>query len=148
MASNFDFLAKYWPDIAQLGKTAELYLYADAHSLIPTFHTRLFDENCPATVCIILPSVSMQSLLKLVLITPFELTISALKKSRSIPFSQNTPLHLTSLHIHFSSLGSKQFPSIYLLSHFFLIQNSNHRKVTQFQNQNRTTAKTRFRKTV
>lgn len=30
MVSNFDFLAKYWPDIGQLGKTAELYLYADA----------------------------------------------------------------------------------------------------------------------
>ena len=32
--SNFDFLAKYWPDMAQLGKTAELYLYADPNGCI------------------------------------------------------------------------------------------------------------------
>ena len=34
MASNFDFLAKYWPDMAQIGKMAELYLYADANACI------------------------------------------------------------------------------------------------------------------
>lgn len=34
MASNFDFLAKYWPDMAQIGKTAELYLYADSNACI------------------------------------------------------------------------------------------------------------------
>ena len=34
MASNFDFMAKYWPDIAQIGKMAELYLYADANTCI------------------------------------------------------------------------------------------------------------------
>ena len=34
MASNFEFLAKYWPDMAQIGKLAELYLYADANACI------------------------------------------------------------------------------------------------------------------
>lgn len=34
MSSNFDFMAKYWPDIAQIGKLAELYLYADANRCI------------------------------------------------------------------------------------------------------------------
>ena len=34
MTSNFDFMAKYWPDIAQIGKMAELYLYADANACI------------------------------------------------------------------------------------------------------------------
>ena len=34
MASNFDFLARYWPDMAQIGKLAELYLYADANACI------------------------------------------------------------------------------------------------------------------
>ena len=34
MASNFEFLAKYWPDMAQIGKMAELYLYADANACI------------------------------------------------------------------------------------------------------------------
>ena len=34
MASNFEFLAKYWPDMAQIGKMAELYLYAEANTCI------------------------------------------------------------------------------------------------------------------
>ena len=34
MASNFEFLAKYWPDMAQIGKLAELYLYVDANACI------------------------------------------------------------------------------------------------------------------
>ena len=34
MVSNFEFLAKYWPDMAQIGKMAELYLYADANACI------------------------------------------------------------------------------------------------------------------
>lgn len=34
MASNFEFLAKYWPDMAQIGKMAEWYLYADANACV------------------------------------------------------------------------------------------------------------------
>ena len=32
--SNFEFMSKYWLDIAQLGKTAEWYLFADANACI------------------------------------------------------------------------------------------------------------------
>lgn len=34
MNSNFDFLAQYWPDISQLGKAAESYLYLDPNTCI------------------------------------------------------------------------------------------------------------------
>ncbi len=34
MTSNFDFMAKYWPDMAQIGKVAQLYLYVDANACI------------------------------------------------------------------------------------------------------------------
>lgn len=49
MASNFEFLAKYWPDIAQLGKTAELYLYADANGCI--YKIGLLAERVAQEVC-------------------------------------------------------------------------------------------------
>ena len=32
MKSNFDFLKKYWPALAQIGETAEHYLYSDPNS--------------------------------------------------------------------------------------------------------------------
>jgi type I restriction enzyme R subunit len=34
MASNFELLAQYWPAMAQIGKMAELYLYADSNACI------------------------------------------------------------------------------------------------------------------
>lgn len=49
MASNFDFLAKYWPDIAQIGKIAELYLYADANACI--FKIGMLAERVAQVVC-------------------------------------------------------------------------------------------------
>lgn len=50
MASNFEFLAKYWPDMAQIGKTAELYLYADANSCI--YKTGLLAERVAQEICV------------------------------------------------------------------------------------------------
>ncbi len=49
MASNFDFMAKYWPDMAQIGKMAELYLYADANACmykIGVLAERVAQEIC------------------------------------------------------------------------------------------------------
>lgn len=34
MASNFEFLRQYWPDLAQLGEIAELYLFSDPNQCI------------------------------------------------------------------------------------------------------------------
>lgn len=34
MKSNFEFLSKYWPDIAQIGSAAETYLYSDPNACI------------------------------------------------------------------------------------------------------------------
>ena len=34
MASNFTFLRRYWPDLAQLGEMAELYLFFDPKNCI------------------------------------------------------------------------------------------------------------------
>lgn len=34
MSSNFEFLAKYWPDMARIGTTAEAYLYSDPNACI------------------------------------------------------------------------------------------------------------------
>ena len=50
MASNFDFLAKYWPDIAQLGKTAEMYLYADPNGCI--YKIGLLAERVAQEICV------------------------------------------------------------------------------------------------
>lgn len=51
MASNFEFMAKYWPDIAQLGKTAELYLYVDANASV--FKVGLLAERIVQKTCAI-----------------------------------------------------------------------------------------------
>ena len=34
MTSNFQFLSQYWPDLAQIGSTAELYIYSDPNTCI------------------------------------------------------------------------------------------------------------------
>ncbi len=49
MASNFDFMAKYWPDIAQIGKMAELYLYADANACI--YKLGMLAERVAQVIC-------------------------------------------------------------------------------------------------
>ena len=49
MASNFDFMAKYWPDIAQIGKMAELYLYADANTCI--YKLGMLAERVAQEIC-------------------------------------------------------------------------------------------------
>ena len=41
--SNFEFLRTYWPALAEIGKTAESYLYSDPNSCI--FKLRLFGER-------------------------------------------------------------------------------------------------------
>ena len=49
MTSNFEFLSKYWPDLCQLGKMAELYLHADANACIykiGTLAERVAQEIC------------------------------------------------------------------------------------------------------
>lgn len=49
MTSNFEFLSKYWPDLCQLGKMAELYLYANANACIykiGTLAERVAQEVC------------------------------------------------------------------------------------------------------
>lgn len=51
MASNFDFMAKYWPDIAQIGKMAELYLYADANACI--YKIGVLAEHMAQEICAI-----------------------------------------------------------------------------------------------
>lgn len=49
MVSNFEFMAKYWPDIAQIGKIAELYLYADANACI--YKLGLLAERVAQEIC-------------------------------------------------------------------------------------------------
>ncbi|MBD5101353.1 MAG: DUF3320 domain-containing protein [Subdoligranulum sp.] len=49
MTSNFEFLSKYWPDLAQLGKTAELYLYADANACI--YKIGMLAERAAQEIC-------------------------------------------------------------------------------------------------
>ena len=49
MISNFEFMAKYWPDIAQIGKMAELYLYADANACI--YKIGVLAERVAQEVC-------------------------------------------------------------------------------------------------
>ena len=50
MASNFEFLAKYWPDMAQIGKMAELYLYADTNACI--YKIGMLSERVAQEICI------------------------------------------------------------------------------------------------
>jgi len=46
MKSNFEFLNKYWPVLAQLGANAENYLYSDPNSWPFEYH---FVEKLPTT---------------------------------------------------------------------------------------------------
>ena len=50
MASNFEFLGKYWQDMAQMGKMAELYLHADANSCI--YKIGLLAERLAQEICV------------------------------------------------------------------------------------------------
>jgi type I restriction enzyme R subunit len=34
MVSNFEFLRRYWPDLAQIGEAAETYLYSDPNACV------------------------------------------------------------------------------------------------------------------
>ena len=43
MKSNFEFLNRYWPALAQIGETAENYLYSDPNACV--FKTGLFAER-------------------------------------------------------------------------------------------------------
>lgn len=43
MKSNFEFLNRYWPALAQIGETAENYLYSDPNACI--FKLGLFAER-------------------------------------------------------------------------------------------------------
>ena len=43
MKSNFEFLNRYWPALAQIGETAENYLYSDPNACI--FKIGLFAER-------------------------------------------------------------------------------------------------------
>ena len=44
MGSNFEFLNRYWPVLAQLGANAENYLYSDPNACI--YKIGLFSEHC------------------------------------------------------------------------------------------------------
>ena len=46
MGSNFEFLNRYWPVLAQLGANAENYLYSDPNACI--YKIGLFSERCRA----------------------------------------------------------------------------------------------------
>ena len=43
MKSNFEFLKEYWPALAQIGETAENYLYSDSNACI--YKIGLFTEQ-------------------------------------------------------------------------------------------------------
>ena len=47
MKSNFEFLNRYWPALAQIGETAENYLYSDpnASQLSSTSHRLCLSQN-------------------------------------------------------------------------------------------------------
>ena len=48
MKSNFDFLNRYWPALAQIGATAETYVYSDPNACIyklGMFAERLVQET-------------------------------------------------------------------------------------------------------
>lgn len=49
MLSNFDFLAKYWPDMAEIGKMAEMYLYSDSNACI--YKLGLLEERIVSEIC-------------------------------------------------------------------------------------------------
>ena len=49
MKSNFEFLSKYWPNLAQMGKMAELYLHVDANQCISQLCT--LAETVAVEIC-------------------------------------------------------------------------------------------------
>ena len=49
MASNFEFLKDYWPELAQLGDIAEVYLHVDANACIEV--TSLMAEYAAQQIC-------------------------------------------------------------------------------------------------
>lgn len=49
MSSNFDFLSKYWPDLSEIGKTAEMYLYSDSNACI--YKLGLLSERIVLEIC-------------------------------------------------------------------------------------------------
>ena len=48
MKSNFEFLKEYWPALAQIGETAENYLYSDPNACI--YKIGLFAERLEKSV--------------------------------------------------------------------------------------------------
>lgn len=50
LKSNFEFLSSYWPDMAQIGKMAELYLYADANACI--YKIGMLAERVAQEICV------------------------------------------------------------------------------------------------
>jgi len=51
MESNFDFLERYWPGMAELGRAAELYLYADSSRCVAAIG--LLAEQAAREICAI-----------------------------------------------------------------------------------------------
>lgn len=49
MLSNFAFLAKYWPNLAEIGKMAEMHLYSDANACI--YKLGLLGEHVVLEIC-------------------------------------------------------------------------------------------------
>lgn len=41
MKSNFEFLSRYWPALAQIGAAAESYVYSDANACLYTVRLSL-----------------------------------------------------------------------------------------------------------
>jgi len=48
MKSNFSFLEQYWPDIAEIGSDAEVYLYSDADVCV--FKLRQLGEHIVSAI--------------------------------------------------------------------------------------------------
>ena len=46
MKSNFDFLNRYWPALAQIGATAENYVYSDPNIVVPYRISHLSNSGC------------------------------------------------------------------------------------------------------
>lgn len=49
MVSNFDFLAKYWPDLAEIGRMAEMHIYSDPNACI--YKLGLLEERIVLEIC-------------------------------------------------------------------------------------------------
>ena len=64
MKSNFEFLNKYWPALAQIADTAEKYLYSDPNACmykLGMFSERLVQEIMVFEYPILLPIIHNQS---------------------------------------------------------------------------------------